>query len=123
MKIIKITFLIIILIAGFLLYWFFTSKDEPTDRFNRRYKDMMNYNENNKIDKQQVQKITPVDAFKYFSGNTNPYFKHPAIYAADNKLIIVGYEYYKTFPMDQFQKAISAYKELLVLEGILEKEQ
>ena len=125
----KIKYVSLLLIFAFFAVFFInvisSQKDitakESSDRFEKRYKEIIDTKLDRPIDKQQLKDTTATDAFKYFSGNTMPAMNHPAIYAAGNQLIVVGYEYHKEFPIEKIQKAIKAYKELLKQEGLIEE--
>jgi hypothetical protein len=95
--------------------------EDATDRFNNRLKEGMELN--NPINLKQLKHVTPSEGFKYFSGNTCPISKHPAMYASAGRLTIVGYKFYKEFTIDQISEAFKAYQDLLVLDGYLKRDQ
>lgn len=93
--------------------------DQTSKRFDERLKKGMEIE--NPIGELKLKNTTAAEGFKYFSGNTAPINSHPAIYAGSERLIVVGYKYYKEFPVDQLSEAFKAYRELLILDGYLKK--
>jgi hypothetical protein len=69
-----------------------------------------------------MKHISATDGFRYFSGYYDTLKNLPAIYAhghssTGDKLTIVGPGAEQKFPIQQFDKAISAYRELLAKRG------
>ncbi|MDB2562194.1 hypothetical protein N9X61_01170 [Sulfurimonas sp.] len=71
-----------------------------------------------------MDEITPIDAFDHFSGYTGKSYEgisftnYPTIWASKTggeKLTVSGVGYRKEFAMKDFDKAIKAYKALLIL--------
>jgi hypothetical protein len=73
----------------------------------------------NPIGSKQLKSVIPNEAFKYFSGNTSPLNIHPAIFAGNDQLFVVGYKYFKTFSIRDLESAFNAYQELLRLDGYI----
>ena len=94
--------------------------EQNQERFEARLKEGMALRDS--IGEQQLKNTTATDGFKYYSGNTFPINNHPAIYAGNGKLIVVGYKFNKEFPVQEFNKAFEAYKKLLQLDGYLNSE-
>lgn len=123
MRISKIVVSVILL--QLLLIWPYVSPtlkaEQAPDRFNNRLKEGMG--PKNPIREQQLKNTSPAEGFKYFSGSTCPPHNHPAMYAGLGYLTVVGYKYYKKFPIDQLSEAFKAYQDLLILDGYLERDQ
>ena len=69
-----------------------------------------------------MKNISATDGFRYFSGYYDTLSNLPAIYAhghssTGDKLTIVGPGTEQEFPIQQFDKALSAYRELLAKRG------
>jgi hypothetical protein len=66
-------------------------------------------------------KIAPSTAYKYFSGYYENNHNHPAMYAygykENAKLVVTGRGFYKEFSINEWSKAIEAYKSILVDRG------
>jgi hypothetical protein len=67
--------------------------------------------------------ISPIEGYRYFSGNENSLHNHPAMYASgsgnDAKLTVLGVGVDKAFPAAEPEAAFAAYRELLVARGYL----
>lgn len=65
--------------------------------------------------------ITPITGYKYFSGNYENSHNHPAIFAygykEDTKLVVTGRGFYKEFSINEWSKAVEAYKSILIVKG------
>jgi hypothetical protein len=72
-----------------------------------------------KFDNQKLKSLSSANVFKYISGHTNPLNNFPAIYTSgtkeEMKISFVGCGFYKEFPISDYDDAVAAYKELLVL--------
>jgi len=71
-----------------------------------------------------INKVAPTTLFKAYSGNADPTFNHPAIYAhgkKEPKVTVVGCGTYKEFPLAQLEVALAEYRNLLKLNGYEEK--
>lgn len=66
-------------------------------------------------------RITPNTGYKYFSGNYENSHNHPAIYAHGHKenakLVVTGRGFYKEFSINEWSKAVEAYKSILIVRG------
>ena len=89
------------------------------------YKFMQKHNaEFASLDNAPTKKVPPTTIFKNYSGNANPMFNHPAIYAhgkKDPKVTVVGCGTFKEFPLSQLENALVEYRNLLKLNGYEEK--
>ena len=73
-----------------------------------------------------LDSITPIDGYAYFSGNTNPWHNHPAMYAGgsdeDARLTVTGAGFVQAYPFSEIDGAFAAYRRLLVDRGYLPPE-
>lgn len=93
-----------------------------TERDDRREQQFLSDGDSS-IGKQLVAKTSPKEAFEYYSGYKSPLNVHPVMYAAydvTGMLVVVGYEFYQEYPVNELDKALAAYKELLRLDGYIE---
>ena len=123
MKTIKILTVIIIFSFFFILQIINTNtivKEKPLDRFERHLESGMN--DKDPILDKQLRHITPTEGFVFLSGNSGSIHNHPVIYFGNEMLYVIGFEFYKVFPIEKLNEAFEAYRELLIIDGILKNQ-
>jgi len=74
----------------------------------------------NSIETKALNEIRPTDGYKYFSGYDSKYNNLPTMYTygyKNSKIVVVGKGFIKEFSINEFSKAVQAYKALLILNG------
>lgn len=122
MKIIRILTVTIILSFLFFLQTNTNviAEEKSSDRFERHLESGLNYKD--PILNKRLKNITATEGFKYLSGNSGSIHNHPTIYLGSGKLYVIGFEFYKVFPIEKLNEAFNAYRELLIIDGQLKKQ-
>ena len=71
--------------------------------------------------RQVMSQIYPTTGFRYLSGYSQELHNHPAMYAfqapGGQRLVVVGRDFIQSFPIEDWSKAVEAYRQLLVKRG------